>query len=119
MFVVKNLKIQKKTVIISIVVVVVVIVGIIGGAALNRFYRWHRAPPEGFVPDEKTAIRIAEAIWLPIYGESIYDKQPFVACYDRRTGSWKVTGTLPENVLGSVPEAHIRRIDGKVVLVRH
>lgn len=28
---------------------------------------------------EETAIKIAEAIWYPIYGEKIYDKKPFVA----------------------------------------
>jgi len=26
-------------------------------------------PPNGFVPDAATAGRIAEAIWIPIYGE--------------------------------------------------
>ena len=29
-------------------------------------------PKEGFVPDKNTAIKIAEAVWFPIYGESIY-----------------------------------------------
>jgi hypothetical protein len=37
-------------------------------------------PPKGFVPDEKTAIRIAEAVWSPIYGEEqIQGEKPFVA----------------------------------------
>jgi len=31
-------------------------------------------PEQGFVPNVNTAINIAEAIWLPIYGESIYSK---------------------------------------------
>ena len=26
---------------------------------------------DGFVPNEETAIKIAEAIWLPVYGEEI------------------------------------------------
>lgn len=31
---------------------------------------------QNFVPNEQTAIRIAEAIWLPIYGEQIYESKP-------------------------------------------
>ncbi len=29
-------------------------------------------PAQGFVPNETTAIKVAEAIWLPIYGVGIY-----------------------------------------------
>ena len=33
-----------------------------------------------YVPDEVTAIKIAEAVWLPIYGKEILEKQkPFKA----------------------------------------
>ena len=32
-----------------------------------------------YVPDEQTPIKIAEAIWLPIFGKSIYDERPFKA----------------------------------------
>ena len=31
-------------------------------------------PEHDYVPNKNTAIKIAEAIWLPIYGESIYRK---------------------------------------------
>jgi hypothetical protein len=30
-----------------------------------------------YVPDVKTAKKIAEAIWLPIYGEKIYNEKPY------------------------------------------
>ena len=36
-------------------------------------------PKAGFVPNSETAIKIAEAVWFPIYGNDIYDKKPFVA----------------------------------------
>ena len=36
-------------------------------------------PVEGYVSSDSTAIRIAIAIWLPIYGADIYKKQPFIA----------------------------------------
>lgn len=34
---------------------------------------------DGFVPDELTAKKIAEAIWLPIYGPSVLDERPYKA----------------------------------------
>lgn len=44
------------------------------------------------VPDQETAIKVAEAIWLPIYGKSIYERTPFTA--ELKDGIWYVTGTL-------------------------
>ena len=106
---------NKKIAIFSIVIIVT-----IGGIALYRFFRPGYIPPsEGYVPDAETAIRIAEAIWVPIYGEDIYDKQPFVAEYNNVLGRWTVKGTLPEGVLGGVPEARIRKRDGKILFVLH
>ena len=35
--------------------------------------------PEGYVPNARTAVAIAEAVWLPIFGMDIYDDWPFVA----------------------------------------
>jgi hypothetical protein len=76
-------------------------------------------PEDGFVPDDSTAIRIAEAVWLPLYGESIYDSQPFVA---RLEGDsvWIVEGTLPEEyMLGGTPYAEIRKSDAGIIRVTH
>src|SRR5437879_8979713 len=37
-------------------------------------------PPNGFVPDSGTAVRVAVAVWIPIYGASqIRSEQPYVA----------------------------------------
>ena len=76
-------------------------------------------PSEGFVPDEETAIRIAEAVWLSIYGDSIYSNQPFKATYHSFLGYWEVIGSLPENMVGGVPVVHIRKSDGKILYVFH
>ena len=76
-------------------------------------------PNEGFVPDKETAIRIAEAVWLPIYEDSINDKKPFIAEYNEEEECWEVYGTLPENMLGGVPEIKIRKSDGKILYVSH
>ena len=32
-------------------------------------------PPQGFVPDSTTAIRIAVAVWAPIYGDETFMAQ--------------------------------------------
>ena len=74
-------------------------------------------PAKGFVPDASTAIRIAEAVWLPIYGKGIYDKRPFVATL--KGDVWLVTGSLPKEALGGVPEARIAKRDGRVLEIKH
>ena len=75
-------------------------------------------PKEGCVPDAKTAIRIAVAVWSPIYGEKhIESKKPFRARLHR--GVWTVTGSLPKGWSGGVPEANIFKSDGRVLRVIH
>ncbi len=71
-----------------------------------------------YVPDENTAIKIAEAIWLPIYGEIIYDSLPFKAKLDSSKTFWIVDGTLVGRK-GGTPYAEIRRKDCKVIYVTH
>jgi hypothetical protein len=46
-------------------------------------------PPGGYVPDETTAIAIAKAVWIPIYGkEQIESEAPFVATPKRMLGTF-------------------------------
>jgi hypothetical protein len=50
-------------------------------------------PPNGFVPDSTTAVRIAIAVWAPIYGTStciVTPERPLSATLD--DGVWTVTG---------------------------
>jgi hypothetical protein len=77
-------------------------------------------PKEGYVPDEKTAIRIAVAVWIPIYGEKrIEGEKPYQARLN--SGIWTVEGSLPEgeNVLGGVAIAEIAKDDGRISRVSH
>lgn len=72
---------------------------------------------KGYVPDTITAIKIAEAIWLPIYGEKIYISKPFKAeLIDNNI--WKVTGTL-HTAKGGVPYIEIQKSDCKILKVYH
>ena len=76
-------------------------------------------PEAGFVPDEKTAIAIAVAAWLPIYGEeTIQNEKPFKAVL--KDGIWHVEGTLPvQYTMGGVAEADISKANGKIVRISH
>jgi len=71
-----------------------------------------------YVPDAETAIRIAEAVFLPIYGEKVYKERPFVAELNA-DGIWTVHGTLPSGTVGGTAMAQIRKTDGKILLVTH
>ena len=100
---------------------IITIALLIGGIALFNVFAASKGyvPNDGFVPNEETAIKVAEAIWTPIYGENINDKKPFVAEYNEKEGCWEVRGTLPENTLGGVPEIKINKSDGKILYVHH
>ena len=75
-------------------------------------------PKDGFVPSEAIAIRIAEAVWEPIYGkESIAHQQPIKASLTN--GVWTVVGSLSEGSKGGVALAEIRKQDGCVLRVTH
>lgn len=72
-----------------------------------------------FVPDKETAIKIAEAIWFPIYGTKIYDSRPFVAKL-KDNKIWIVEGTLKKEYnVGGVPYIEIQKKDCKVLKVTH
>jgi len=75
-------------------------------------------PAKGFVPDSITAVRIATAVWDPIYGaRQIQGEQPFRASL--RDGIWTVEGSLPENTVGGVAVAEIAKRDGRILRVSH
>jgi hypothetical protein len=72
---------------------------------------------QNLVPDEITAIKIAVAVWLPIYGKAIYRKKPFVAKLIS-DNVWQVSGTL-KTQKGGVPYIEIQRCDSKILMVIH
>lgn len=75
-------------------------------------------PRAGYVPDESTAIKIAEAILTPIFGErEVAAQRPFKARLVEER--WIVTGSVeaPKGhvVFGGVLTAHISKQDGRIV----
>jgi hypothetical protein len=61
-------------------------------------------PQAGYVPDSITAIKIAEAVLIPVYGEKIESEQPFKATL--KEDVWIVEGTLncPDDKNAAAPE---------------
>ena len=75
-------------------------------------------PPGGYVPDAATAIKIAVAVWEPIYGrDHIAQMKPFHAALNGSV--WTVQGSLPSRGPGGVPIAEIAQSDGRILRISH
>ena len=70
-------------------------------------------PKAGVVPDAETAMRIAEAVWLPLYdAEVVASQMPFSA--ELKFSVWLVTGARPSD---DALYAFILQVDGRVLSV--
>lgn len=75
-------------------------------------------PKNGLVPDAKTAITIAVAVWEPIYGiKQVAEEAPFHAVL--KNDIWTVTGTVPGGGPGGQLLAVVAKKDGKIIKVYH
>jgi TPR repeat protein len=75
-------------------------------------------PDKGVIPDQATAIEVAEAILKRVYGEdNIKREEPFTAALE--DGIWRVGGSLPKGHIGGVAEIHIAKSDGRVMFIVH
>ncbi len=108
---------MKRKIIISISSILIV-----GLAILLSLFFISSKPQEnmqskGYVSDEKTAIQIAESVWLETYGDKIYNQKPLIATLEN--GIWYVRGSLPKNSVGGVAEIEISQKDGKILKQYH
>jgi hypothetical protein len=70
------------------------------------------------VPDAKTAIAIAVAVWEPIYGKApIAAEAPYHAVL--KNDLWTVTGNGPEKGPGGGALAVIAKNNGRIIKVYH
>lgn len=75
-------------------------------------------PKDGYVPNETTAIAIAEAVLKPIYGVTqVESERPYHA--KLISGTWWVGGTLPAGRVGGVAVVRISKKDARVLSVSH
>ena len=92
-------------------------------AVLAEGYR----PPSGYVPDSGTAVQIAEAVLIPVYGKKqIESEEPFTAKLEKNT--WTVRGTLrcsdgkggvTTHCVGGTAVVKISKIDARIVYMMH
>jgi len=85
------------------------------------------APTDGFVPDSTTAVKIAEAVLTPVYGqEKVESERPFEAKLEN--GVWTVNGTLhcPDGkggittiCVGGTAEVKLSKADGRILRMGH
>ena len=101
-----------KTLILSCVICFVALTCLFGQSEHNCI------PPEGYIPDEPTAIGVGRVILERIYGKDNISRQlPLTA--KLKSGTWTVVGTLPRNHVGGVALLEIRKDDGKITRVTH
>lgn len=84
-------------------------------------------PKDGFVPDSTTAVKVAEAVLIPVYGkETIEAERPFKAKLEN--GVWTVDGTLrcPDGkggvttlCDGGTAQVKLSKADGRVIKMIH
>jgi hypothetical protein len=72
---------------------------------------------DGLVPDSVTAIKIAEIIWVNIYGNSVLETKPYKTTL-RKDNIWIVEGTL-NNKDGGTPYIEIQKDSCKILKVIH
>jgi hypothetical protein len=92
---------------------------ILGSVALGHGPQILRdGPKDGFVPDKETAVKIAEAVLIPIYGsKQVQAEEPFAATLKAKV--WIVSGHLPEGADGGVAEVRISKLTGEILSIRH
>jgi hypothetical protein len=76
-------------------------------------------PKNGVLPDEVTAVAVAEPILSAIYGKDAIKKQkPLRAVLTNQV--WVVTGTEPKGVVfGGVATIELSKLDGCVIRITH
>jgi hypothetical protein len=75
-------------------------------------------PSAGLVPNQETAITIARAVLVPIYGRAaIAREEPLRARL--KSGVWTVAGVLPPDSVGGTAVVKIAKSDGQILSVMH
>ena len=85
---------------------------------------FQKKPAGGYVPDATTAVRITEAVLIPVYGaKQVGYERPFNATLDGDV--WTVTGTLDCKTtaksicVGGTAVVQLSKITGEVLLLVH
>jgi hypothetical protein len=79
-------------------------------------------PKAGCVPNAETAVKVAEAALIPVYGEKhILSERPFKATLDGDV--WTVNGTVvcdePGQCVGGAAQVKISKTTGQILFMIH
>jgi len=81
-------------------------------------------PKDGFVPNAETAVKVREAVLIPVYGEKrILDERPFKATLNGDV--WTVEGTVPcdgpagAHCPGGAALVRISKTSGQIFFMMH
>lgn len=84
-------------------------------------------PKQGYVPNSTTAVRIAEAVLVPVYGEKqIASERPLTATL--KDGIWTVQGSLhcsdgrggtTTHCVGGVAVVKLSKVDARILSMNH
>jgi hypothetical protein len=90
-------------------------------------YGQTNVPKGGFVPDSVTAVKIAEAALIPVYGKKVIEsEEPFDA--NLKGDIWTVSGTLhcsdgnggtTTHCVGGVAVVKISKTNGRILSMTH
>jgi hypothetical protein len=96
-------------------------------ATAQQTAKTHRnkyTPSHSYVPDAATAVKIAEAVLVPVYGEQkIVSERPFTAILEGSV--WTVEGTLycgdgkPGSCLGGTATVKLSKDDARILFMMH
>lgn len=110
--------------------VLIILVSIYSLSSLAQEHNYK--PADGYVPNQETAVKIAVAVWTPIYGKNEIENQaPYNVSL--KNGIWTVTGSIPEAettldengkkvifvTVGGVALIQISKDDGRIIGVSH
>lgn len=76
-------------------------------------------PPQGFVPTAEVAIKIAEAVAVPVFGQEMVGAElPLKATLE--SGVWRVEGAdNSKDTFGGVLEITLSQKDGRIISIEH
>jgi len=92
------------------------------------FGQGYRPPKDGYVPDSYTAVKIAEAVLVPVFGKKLIEsEEPFTA--ELKDNVWTVSGTLycPDgkravttgHCKGGAAVVQVSKVDARVISMIH
>jgi hypothetical protein len=129
-----------KKLLLAVIILFIFCIGVFLGIQIGLFYEWNKndyystdrpwpllaaedtgyIPEKGYVPDEKTAIKIAKIVWEPIFGKKylIWNKYKYrIELIDDAT--WVIEGVNQLGRLGGGPCIKIDKQRGTILEVSY